>query len=51
MRIKQAEALTPGFERVLESPDQFGMVPIQAEDVRNGVLPDGRPIYELRRGL
>jgi hypothetical protein len=47
MLVKRPESLTPEIESVLENPEQFRMVPIRAEDVKNGVLPDGSPVYSF----
>jgi len=54
MLVKRPKALTPELESVLENPEQFRMAPIRAEDVKNGALPDGSPIYsfdEVRTGV
>ena len=45
MLVNRPEFLTPELESALESPKQFRMAPVRAEDVKNGVLPDGSPVY------
>ena len=45
MLVNRPEFLTPELESALESPKQFRMAPVRAKDVKNGVLPDGSPVY------
>jgi TRAP-type uncharacterized transport system substrate-binding protein len=47
MLVNRPEALTPALKRVLENPDQLKIAPIRAEDVQNGVLPDGSSVYSF----
>jgi TRAP-type uncharacterized transport system substrate-binding protein len=54
MLVKRPNTLTPELKRVLENPEQFRIAPIRAEDVKNGALPDGSPVYsfdEVRTGV
>jgi TRAP-type uncharacterized transport system substrate-binding protein len=49
MLVNRPEALTPALERVLENPGQLKIAPIRAEDVQNGVLPDGSSVYSFEK--
>jgi hypothetical protein len=54
MLVKRPRTLSPEIEIVLENRADFRIAPIRADDVRNGKLPDGSPVYsfeEVRTGV
>jgi TRAP-type uncharacterized transport system substrate-binding protein len=54
MLVQRPGILTPEIESVVENPKDFRLAPIRAEDVKNGLLPDGSPVYsfeEIRAGV